>query len=72
MLGITSSAAGGTLTTSGSTYTWTLPTLAANGTATFTFRFRTLGGGVLSFTTGVTSDGAETDPSDNAASSTRR
>ena len=68
MLAITSSAAGATLATSGSTYTWTLPTLAANSTATFQFRFRTLGGATLLFTSGVTSDGAETDPSDNAAS----
>ena len=45
-LGITSSA-GGTLATAGSTYTWDLPTLAANGTATFQFRFRPLGGAIL-------------------------
>ena len=66
MVGITSSA-GGTLSTTGSTFIWTVPTLAANGTATFTFRFRPLVGGTLQFTAGVSSDGTETDPSDNAA-----
>ena len=69
VLGATSSA-GGTLTTTGATYVWTVPTLAANSTATFTFRFRPLAGGTLEFTTGVTSDGAETDPSDNGARET--
>ena len=69
MLGATSSA-GGTLTTTGATHVWTVPTLAANSAATFTFRFRPLAGGALEFTTGVTSDGAETDPSDNGARET--
>ena len=66
VVGITSSA-GGTLSTTGTTYIWTVPTLAANGTATFTFRFRPLIGGPLQFTTGVSSDGTESDPSDNVA-----
>ena len=66
VLGSTSSA-GGTLSTTGGTFIWTVPTLAANGTATFTFRFRPLVGGMLQFTAGVSSDGTETDPSDNAA-----
>ena len=66
----TTSSAGGTLTTTGATYAWTVPTLAANSTATFTFRFRVLAGGTLYFTTGVTSDGTETDPSDNGAQET--
>ena len=70
VIAITSSAAGATLTTSRSTHTWTLPTLAGNSTATFQFQFRTLGGGTLIFTSGATSDGAETDPSDNIASAT--
>ena len=69
VLGATSSA-GGTLTTTGATYVWTVPTLAANSAATFTFRFRPLAGGALEFTAGVTSDGAETDPSDNGARET--
>ena len=47
-----------------------MPTLAANSAATFTFRFRPLVGGPLEFTTGVTSDGAETDPSDNGVQET--
>ncbi|HEU4891732.1 MAG TPA: FG-GAP-like repeat-containing protein [Vicinamibacterales bacterium] len=64
VLGATSSV-GGTLTTTGATHVWTVPTLAANSAATFTFRFRPLAGGALEFTAGVTSDGAETDPSDN-------
>ena len=42
-----------------------MPTLAANSTATFEFRFRTLGGPAALVHHGVTSDGAETDPSDN-------
>jgi hypothetical protein len=63
----TTSSAGGTLTTAGSTYTWTLPALAASSTATFEFHFRPLGAVPLEFTAGVTSDGAETDPSDNSA-----
>ena len=67
VIATTSSAAGATLATSRSTYTWTLPTLAGNSTATFQFQFRALGGATLLFTSGVTSDGAETDPSDNTA-----
>ena len=69
VLGATSSV-GGTLTTTGATHVWTVPTLAANSAATFTFRFRPLAGGALEFTTGVTSDGAETDSSDNGARET--
>jgi uncharacterized repeat protein (TIGR01451 family) len=67
VIATTSSAAGATLATSGSTFTWTLPTLAASSTATFQFQFRTLGGATLLFTSGATSAGAETDPSDNTA-----
>jgi uncharacterized repeat protein (TIGR01451 family) len=69
VLGATSSV-GGTLTTIGATHVWTVPTLAANSAATFTFRFRPLAGGALEFTAGVTSDGAETDPFDNGARET--
>jgi uncharacterized repeat protein (TIGR01451 family) len=69
VLGATSSA-GGTLATTGTTFVWTLPTLAANSAATFTFRFTPLAGDTLDFTAGVTSDGAETDPSDNGARET--
>jgi uncharacterized repeat protein (TIGR01451 family) len=67
VIGITTSAPGAALTTSRSTSTWTLPTLAGNSSATFQFQFRPLGGGTLLFTSGATSDGAETDPSDNTA-----
>ena len=67
----TTSSAGGTLTTAATnTFTWTLPTLAANSTATFEFRLGRSVAQTLVFTTGVTSDGAETDPSDNAATAT--
>jgi hypothetical protein len=69
VLGATSSA-GGTLTTTGATHVWTVPTLAANSAATFTFRFGPLSGGALEFNAGVTSDGAETDPFDNGARET--
>ena len=64
VLGLTSSA-GGTPTTTGNTFTWTVPALAANGTVTFEFRLRALGGPGFFLTTAVTSDGAETDQSDN-------
>ena len=59
------SSGGGTLTSSGGRYTWTLATLAGNSTTTFEFRLRPLAGGTVTFTSGVTSSGAETDPADN-------
>ena len=43
------------------------PRWRATARATFQFQFRTLGGATLLFTSGATSDGAETDPSDNTA-----
>jgi uncharacterized repeat protein (TIGR01451 family) len=70
VVSLTSSAGGATLSTAGNTYTWMLPTLPANGSATFTFRFRPLNGGTLQFTTGISSDGTEASPADNTASET--
>ena len=58
---------GGTQSVNGRQVTWTLPTLGANATATFTYRVATSAAGTATFTVGVTANGADSDPSNNTA-----
>ncbi len=58
---------GGTQSVNGRQVTWTLPTLGANATATFTYRVATSAAGTATFTVGVTANGADSDPSNNSA-----
>ena len=56
-----------TLSSSGSTYTWTLPSLGGGSSAAFQFRLRPLAGGQIDLVAGVSSNGADTNPSNDTA-----
>ena len=56
-----------TLSSSGSTYTWTLPSLGGGSSAAFQFRLRPLAGGQIDLVAGVSSNGADTNPSNDSA-----
>ena len=64
------SSGGGTLTSSGGVFTWTLPTVAAHGVVSFEFRVTPHAARNLSFTSTVTSSGQDTNASNNTVSET--